>query len=294
MTGTISRRSSRPAGARYEVEIQIGSADGIEAWLERELAALRPELLRLRDAEREARNRTLDVAPLPDGSLSPPDRDRLLSAEHIQDQIDRKIGDPRKEGDSRDGLWAKSELLRQTVRANGLPRSNTTDRVLRVADELSRLAERELPAIKPALQLARDTGARPPVPGQSRTVPDLLQRAERHQKAVEDGLTGLLELLEIWGGASEIRGEARSLRDLLNRLAGDTDRLGERVPAGRPAPALSESQRTELDRLATRVDQVAEQSARSSPARHASRSKRKAELPPCKDSPPRPTSSPAR
>ena len=83
-----------PGRSESEVEIHIGSADGIEAWLQRELAAMRPELLRLRDQEREVRNRTLEVAPLPDGTLSPADRDRLLSAEHIQDQIDRKIGDP--------------------------------------------------------------------------------------------------------------------------------------------------------------------------------------------------------
>lgn len=250
-----------PGKSEGEIEIHITSAEGVEAWLQRELAALRPELARLRDQEREARNRTLDVSPLPDGSLSPPDRDRLLSAEHIQDQIDRKIGDPRKEGDSRDGVWARAELLRATVRANGLARSNTTDRVLRVADELTRLAERDLPAIKPSLLLARDTGARPPAPGQSQMVPDLLKRAERHQKSVEDGLTGLLELLDIWGGASEIRGEARSLRDLLNRLAGDTDRLGERIPPGQPEQTLTDAQRSELDRLATRVERVKEQSA---------------------------------
>lgn len=248
-----------PGRSEEEFEIHISSAEGVEAWLQRELSTLRPELLRLRDQEREARNRTLDVSPLPNGSLAPADRDRLLSAEQIQDQIDRKVGDPRKDSDSRDGVWSRAELLRATVRANGLARSNTTDRVLRVAEELARLAERDLPAIKPSLLLARDTGARPPSPGHGRAVTDLLKRAERHQKAVEDGLTGLLELLDIWGGASEIRGEARSLRDLLNRLAADTDRLGERIPPGRPAQALSDAERTDLDRQATRVEQVKEQ-----------------------------------
>jgi hypothetical protein len=248
-----------PGRSEGEVEIHIVSADGIDAWLQRELAALRPELLRLRDHEREVRNRTLDVSPKPDGSLSSADRDRLLSAEHIQDQIDRRIGDPRRDGDSRDGVLARAQMLRETLRANGLPRSNTTERVERVADELMRLAGRELPAIKPSLLLARDTGARSPVSGQERMVPDLLSRAERHQKAVEDGLTGLLDLLDIWGGAGEIRGEARILRDLLNRLAGDTDRLGERVPTGRSPQALAADQRSELDRMASRVEQVAEQ-----------------------------------
>jgi hypothetical protein len=248
-----------PGRSEGEVEIHIVSADGIEAWLQRELAALRPDLMRLRDHEREVRNRTLDVSPKPDGSLSAADRDRLLSAEHIQDQIDRRMGDPRRNGDQRDGVVARAQMLRETVRANDLPGSNITGRVERVADELTRLAERELPAIKPSLLLARDTGARSPVVGQERMVHDLLTRAERHQKSVENGLTGLLDLLEIWGGAGEIRGEARILRDLLNRLAADTDRLSERVPPGRPAQALADDQRSELDRMASRVEQIAEQ-----------------------------------
>ena len=96
--------------------------------------------------------------------------------------------------------------------------------------------------------------------GQEQVVPDLLRRVERHQKEIEDGLTNLLDLLAIWGGASEIRGEARMLRDLLNRLAGDTDRFAERIPPGKPAESLTAAQRAELDRMGGRVEQLAEQS----------------------------------
>ena len=245
--------AKEPGRSDGEVEIHIASADAIEAWLQRELVAMRPDLIRLRDQQRDARSRTLDVAPRPDGTLVPADRDRLLGVEYHQDQILGKIGDPR------DGLWAKAETLRETIRVNNLARSNTTDRVGRVADELGRLKERDLPVIKPSLAEARSTGAQPARAGQEQVVPDLLKRAGRHQKAVEEGLTNLLDLLAVWGGASEIRGEARVLRDLLNRLASDTDLMVERVPPGKTVQGLSLAQRAELDRAGTRAEQAAEQ-----------------------------------
>ena len=80
-----------------------------------------------------------------------------------------------------------------------------------------------------------ELGALPLRSGQEQVVPDFLKKAERHQREIEDGLTNLLDLLAVWGGASEIRGEARVLRDLLNRLASETDRFGERIPSGRSA-----------------------------------------------------------
>jgi hypothetical protein len=245
--------AKEPGRSEGEVEIAIASTDAIEAWLQRELAAMRPDLIRLRDQQREARSRTLGVSPLADGTLTPADRDRLLGIEHQQDQILGKIGDPR------DGLWAKAETFRDTIRVNNLLRSNTTDRVARVADELGRLKERDLPVIKPSLAEARTTGAQPARTGQEQVVPDLLKRAGRHQKAVEEGLTNLLDLLAVWGGASEIRGEARVLRDLLNRLATDTDNLAERVHPGKAASSLTPAQQAELDRAGARAEQAAEQ-----------------------------------
>ena len=94
------------------------------------------------------------------------------------------------ENDRQDGLRAKADILRETVRANNLPRSNTTDRVGLVADELGRLADRDLPVIEPSLSDARQLGSQPPRPGQEKVVPDLLKKSGRHQKAVEDGADG--------------------------------------------------------------------------------------------------------
>jgi hypothetical protein len=240
-------------GRSGEVEIVIAEPEGIEAWLQKELAALRPELFRLRDQEREARQRTGEVAPLSDGTLAPMDRDKLLAAEQQQRLIRGKISDPR------DGLRAKAELLRETALLNRLPRSNTTDRVARVADELNRLAERDLNPIEANLNDARVVGGQPPRVGQERLAPEHLKKAARHQKAVEDSLSNLLELLAVWGNAAELRGEARLLRDQLNHLGEDAGRLAEKVPAGKSSDALGAAQKAELDRASGRAELAAEQ-----------------------------------
>src|SRR5215467_15924407 len=98
--------------------------------------------MRVRDQQREAKQKVGDVLPLPGGAVSPSDRDKLIAAEQIQQQIRGKVGD------ARDGMRAKADLLRATVLANNLPKSNTTDRVEIVANELGRTADRDLGTIE--------------------------------------------------------------------------------------------------------------------------------------------------
>ena len=76
--------------------------------------------------------------------------------------------------------------------------------------DLRRLAEEELGPIEPLLGVARKE------PGKAGKPP--LARAERHQKEVEETLKSLLERLEPWSGAGEVRGEARSILSELRRL----------------------------------------------------------------------------
>jgi hypothetical protein len=232
---------AKEPGRSGEVEILIASPESIEAWLERELAALRPDLTRTRNQQREARQNAGEVKPQPDGTLLPDDRDRLLASEQAQRLIRGKVADPR------DGLRAKADVLLETVRANNLPRSNTTDRVRAAADILGRVADRDLPVIEPTLAEARQIGAQPPGVGEQAAVPEMLKRAGRHQKAVEDGLTDLLDLLSVWGGAVEIRGEARVLRDFVQRQAGDIEKMDPKATPG------------DLDRAGTRAEQASDQ-----------------------------------
>jgi hypothetical protein len=242
-------------GRSREVEIQIASSETIEAWLQQELAAMRPELYRLRDQQREGRQKTTEAIPLPDGTLTPIDRDKLLTAEQIQRQIRGKVTDPR------DGLLAKSEVLRETVRVNKLPRSNTTSRVEAVADEIVRISERDLNPIEANLADARQVGGEPARMAHEQVVPEYLKKALRHQKAVEDGLTNLLDLLAIWGGAAEVRAESRALRDKVNRQIEENGKLAEKIPNGKLLDLLPAEQKADLERAGGRAEMAAEQAA---------------------------------
>ena len=240
-------------GRSGEVEIQIASLDTIEAWLQKELATLRPELVRLREQQRESRQKASEAIPLPNGTLAPADRDKLLGSEQLQRQIRGKVSDPR------DGVRVKAELLLDTIRTNKLPKSNTSSRVETVAQELARIADRDLSAIEASLGEARQVGGQPARMGQEHVVPDHLKKADRHQKAVVDGLTDLLDLLAVWGGAGEIRVDARILRDQVNRHVLETEKLGEKVPSGKEAESLNPSQRADLERAAGKAELAAEQ-----------------------------------
>ena len=241
-------------GRSGEFELRIASRDAIEAILQKELAALRPELLRAREQQRDATQKTADSKPQPDGTLSPADREKLLAAEYSQRQVRGKIADPR------DGLRARAEMLREMARANDLPRSNATDRAEAAAEELGRLSDRDLAAVEPLLGDARQLSAQPPPKApMENPVPAMLNRAARHQKSVDDGLTGLIELLAQWGDAGALRGDAKLLREAVLREAANADKLPEKVPAGKPAEALTPDQRSELDRAAGKLDQLADQ-----------------------------------
>jgi hypothetical protein len=239
-------------GRSGEFELRIASRESVEGYLQKELGAMRPDLLRAREQQRDATAKTADAKPQPDGTLSPADRERLMSAEQSQRQVQGKVADPR------DGLRAKADMLRELARVNGLPKSLTTDRLEAVADELGRLADRDLSAVGPLLGDIRQMSVQPK-PGQEQAVPQMLTRAARHQKTVEDGLTNLIDLLAQWGGAAEVRGDARMLRDSVLREAANAEKLPERVPPGKAPEALPPDQRADLDRAAAKLDLLADQ-----------------------------------
>jgi hypothetical protein len=242
-----------PGRSATEVEIRIASPEAIEAWLQRELAAFRPDLIRLREQQRDARQKVQDVVVPPDGAVAPADRDRLVAAEQVQRQVRGKIADPR------DGLRAKADLLRATVIANNLPKSPATDRVEIVSQELGRTADRDLGTAEQHLADARELAGQPPRKGQDEPLADALRKTGRSQKNVEDTMTALLDLLSQWGGAGEIRGEARVLRDSLLRQLAANEHLKERVPAGQLRP--DEEQQRDLDRAGAKAEQSADQAS---------------------------------
>src|SRR5579883_1531568 len=240
-----------PGRSATEFEIRIASPEAIEAWLQKELATFRPELIRIRDQQRDAKQKVADVIVLPGGVVSSPDRDRLITAEQVQRQLRAKVADPR------DGLRAKADLLRATVLANKLPKSNTTERVEIVALELGRMADRELGTVEQNLAEARQLVGQPPKPDQEQQLNSFLLKTGRSQKNIEDAATALLDLLSQWGGAGEIRGEARVLRDAILRQIAINEHLKDRVPEGKLQP--SDDEQRELARAAAKAEQSAEQ-----------------------------------
>ncbi len=234
-----------------EIEIRIASPEAIDAWLQKELATLRPDLVRIREHQRDARQKIAEVMPLAGGVLSPADRDRLVSADQGQRQLTGKITDEAQ------GLHAKAKLLRETVRANGLPKSNTTDRVEIVAAELGRMVERDLGTAQQNLADALRLVSQPAKPGQEAELADYLRKAGRSQKNIEDTATALLDLLSLWGGAGEIRGEARVQKDNILRQLVANEQMKDRVKPGELRP--SDDQQRELDRAGVRADQSADQ-----------------------------------
>ena len=239
-----------PGRSVAEVEIRIASPEAIEAWLQKELGAFRPDLIRVRDQQRDAKQKVGDVVPLPGGEVSPADRDKLIAAEQVQRQVRGKIDD------ARDGMRAKADLLRATVAASRLPKSNTTDRVEIVATELGRTADRDLGTIEQDLAEARQLASQTPRPGQDRQLADFLRKTGRHQKNVEDTATALLDLLSQWGGAGEIRGEARVLKDSVLRQLAANEQLKERVKEVKLKP--TDEEQRDLDRAAVKAEQSAE------------------------------------
>ena len=238
----------QPGRSAEEFEVRVISPEGLEALLQQQLAALRPELIRMRDLQRDARRKAADLRPDTSGRLSPQDRDRLLSIEQAQRQLAGKVGDPR------EGLHARAELLQETIRANALPRSATTERASTIADGLDRLANRDLVAIVPLLAEARDTTG-------ARNSTELLARADRFQKNAESTLDNLLDILNEWGGAGEIRGEARSLKEALDGQTRAASALTDTIPTGRNPASLSQDQTKELERSSGKFDRLAENTA---------------------------------
>jgi hypothetical protein len=256
-----TRTTLKHPGRSRELEIRILSRSSLEAQFQKELAGLRPELLRVREEQHAARAKTRDVAQRATaGQPAPEDAGKLARAEEGQRQVRNKLADPS------GGLRAKAEQLRQTARANNLPRSPTVEKVEAVADELGRIAEQHLEATEPLLNAARQEAQRPgpnntPRPN-AKKMADLLAQADRHQRAAEEGLTNLLERLEEWGGPGEVRGEAQSLKQQVTRAGEQADKAADKVPDGAKPDELTPTEKAELGAPADRFDQTADQAGR--------------------------------
>ncbi|MCZ2344341.1 MAG: hypothetical protein LC104_21485, partial [Bacteroidales bacterium] len=127
---------TKPPGRSAEITLRILARSAMEAMLQKQLAEMRPELLRQREVQRDARRIIEEVAQSQEsGTVKPEDPGKLARAEQAQRQIRNALSDP----DA--GIRTRAEKLLQTVRANNLPDSPTTERLADITHGLTRLVE---------------------------------------------------------------------------------------------------------------------------------------------------------
>ena len=255
-----TRTALKEPGRSKEVEIRVLGRSALEALFQKELSALRPDLLRLKEEQKTARDKTTETAKAAaDGRLKPEDLGNLAQAEQSQRTVRNKVADP----DA--GLRAKADHLRDTARANNMPRSPTTEKVEAIAEALGRLADQDLEAAEPLLGAARQEAEKPGPNGapnpDPKKVNDLLTKAGKHQKAAEEGLNNLLQRLEQWGGPGEIRGDAQVLKDKLNQAGNQANKAAEKVPPGKDGSQLRPDEKAELGAPAGKLEEAADQAA---------------------------------
>jgi hypothetical protein len=238
----------KPPGRSHEVELRIVSPAGLEQQLQSAQAKMRQELLAVREQQRAALQKAADAERQQQatGQLRPQDVANLDLAEQQQQQIRAKIGTTPQEG-----LRAEAAKLQQALRDNQQPTNTTTDRAEALATELERLHRETLEPLDGLLAAARKA-----TPTESGKKP--LTEAVKQQQQSEQSLTALLERLEPWSGAAEVRGETRALLQDQKKLAEQANKLGEQVPRGQAPEELSAQNRAELEKAGTQQERLAE------------------------------------
>jgi hypothetical protein len=142
---------NKEQGHSPEIEIAIVSNNALEIVLNQEQANVQQELLRLREKEREALQKTTEVQNrLKKGEkLSNDDQEKLLQAEKMQQDIRERVGT------EKEGLRSEVKRILDSLKQNGMEKTAAQERMKDVARELDRLAENELQQIEPRLTNAR-------------------------------------------------------------------------------------------------------------------------------------------
>lgn len=252
---TPSPTSEMPSGIpppAWDFTLMIVTEDTLLAIVQRELTALLPESLRLREQHKEAQEQMQGYVAQPrDEAQEASNRERLLRVEQGQHLLRGRLEDPQ------EGLRSRVLRLQTLVQTNALPPSPTTQRLQAAADLLQRLAEQELPSLENRLRELREAAGGKLQP--SPLVEERLLALRQQQRVVQEQLQALAELLTEWSGAADVRSAARLLQQQLLQQASELQRLGEQIPAGQTPGQLPAEQQAELQRRATRLDAAAEQ-----------------------------------
>lgn len=282
-------------GRSHEIELRIVSEASLEAMLHREQANVRGQLLRLQQWQREARDKVADAKAQKDatGQLRPEDLEKLIQAEQLQQQIRNRVGDEKEglraevnrirnamqenklppsaaqnrmdavaselERLARDELSTLEPLLnaaRERVAAspssdpkpeeNSPPRAESEPRSAKIPEDKAQRPKGQSASIQPKQASSRRSDTEP------------LAEALKRQRNVEQSLEQLLQRLESWSGANEVRSETRSLLDEQRRMTQQTEQLDQQIEKAR-RDLLPPEQQAELDRAAGRQESLANQ-----------------------------------
>jgi hypothetical protein len=245
-------------GRSHEVELHIVSPATLEALLNRDESKIRQDLLNVQRWQREARQKAAEALEQKrdTGKLRPEDLDKLLQAEQLQQQVRSRIGN------EKEGLRAEVERVRQAQQDNNLTNSPARERMEVATAELERLAREELEPIEPLLTASREESesSKPNEPNLDKSRASL-EEAVRHQQEVEQTLAKLLQRLEPWSGANEVRGETRAMLTEQEKVTEQTAELAEqmRPRIGVDRKQLTPQERADLDRTAVQQESLSAQ-----------------------------------
>jgi hypothetical protein len=235
----------------WDFTITIVTADTLLALVQRELVALLPESVRLREQHQDAQEQMQGYISRPDGPHEVSNRERLLRVELRQRQLRGRLEDPH------EGLLGRVLRLQNMVQTNALPPSSTTRRLQTITALLQRLAEHELPTLDNRLRELQEvaTGKLQ----QADLHEERLSAMRQQQRIVHEQLQTLVDLLSEWSGAADVRSAARLLQQQVRQQASELQRLSEQIPPGLAPVQLAAERQAELQRQAARLETAVEQ-----------------------------------
>jgi hypothetical protein len=241
----------KPPGRSHEVELHVVGTAELLTVLQKQEADVQRELKEMLQLQRDALDRTApaEAERRQTGSLRPDDLERLVQAEQMQQQLRARLGS------DQDGLRAVVDRLRRAMTDNPLPRSPERDRLETLAAELDRLAREDLEPVEPLLAQARKERG-PIVPEARKAGP--LPKAVEHQREAERTLRDLLDQMQPFTDARELRTEAAALARDQEKAARERADLQTPESMGKPKDQLPAEQQKQLDRLAERQSALAD------------------------------------
>ncbi|HYV39565.1 MAG TPA: hypothetical protein VE988_28010 [Gemmataceae bacterium] len=260
-------------GRSHEIELKVVGKAALAAVIDEQEAQIQQQLLKLREMQNKAITKVIGAEEQwrAAGKLRPEDVVELAEAEQIQKEIQGRIGAKKDEG-----LRGELNQLEELLKDNKLPKSDVTERIRAIREELDRISRENLPKIEPAIAKARrelESPEQPKMPAPME--PGDLGDARAQQDKVYQALDEMLKFMEEQSTFQQLKGELRAILNEQQEREKEVEKLEEAVKGSgenvlRNNPFKSELRRTaELQRrlgdraqgLLDKLEQLAEKFA---------------------------------